>query len=469
MKEVFKPNTEIFKWGPIPFRLFYADSFNIALLVDFSKLFPGHRWPKALQLFKEGRVIWMNDFSELRESGGKLFMQEMLPKDRREKSRKRWKQSREVLNKIESKVEKTDLKKLIDNEFMKLWHEFHEKLENFWAHSILPELSNYGSDTILERELRKYIKDESELKSAMEILTAPTEMSFFQEEEIDLEKTNDLDRHQRKYFWIKNSYAQVEVLDVKFFAERKKNLEKNIKDKTIEFLKDAANKKKELQNEYNLPKKIIDIADAIADAIVWQDTRKKDIWIGLHYKDILLNEFANRHGINKDLLFNFHYYELERFNNKRLAEEAKKREYAFGDIIYKRIEILDSKTTLELWDKYAEEKVSKDIKEFSGIIASKGEAPIVKGKVKIILDPYKTESFNKGDILITTMTSPEFIFVMKNSSAIITDTGGLTSHAAIVSRELRKLCIVGTKIATKALKDGDLIEVDANTGVIRRL
>lgn len=65
------------------------------------------------------------------------------------------------------------------------------------------------------------------------------------------------------------------------------------------------------------------------------------------------------------------------------------------------------------------------------------------------------------------MTSPEYVFAMKKASAAITDTGGLTSHAAIVSRELDIPCIVGTKIATKILKDGDLVEVDANKSIVK--
>jgi pyruvate,water dikinase len=89
--------------------------------------------------------------------------------------------------------------------------------------------------------------------------------------------------------------------------------------------------------------------------------------------------------------------------------------------------------------------------------------------VKIVIDPRKVEDFSIGDILVTTMTTPEYIFVMKKAAAILTDTGGLTSHAAIVSRELGIPCIVGTKIATRVLKDGDLVEVDADSGVVRIL
>lgn len=72
-----------------------------------------------------------------------------------------------------------------------------------------------------------------------------------------------------------------------------------------------------------------------------------------------------------------------------------------------------------------------------------------------------------GDVLVTTMTHPEFLLLMKKASAIVTDEGGITCHAAIVARELGKPCIIGTKFATQVLKDGDMVEVDADSGVVR--
>lgn len=106
------------------------------------------------------------------------------------------------------------------------------------------------------------------------------------------------------------------------------------------------------------------------------------------------------------------------------------------------------------------------VKELKGIIASKGKA---RGKVNVVLNPETTKRFKKGEILVTTMTSPKFTVFLKSTSAIVTDGGGVLCHAAIVAREMKVPCIVGTKIATKVLKDGDLVEVDANNGIVRKL
>jgi pyruvate,water dikinase len=78
-------------------------------------------------------------------------------------------------------------------------------------------------------------------------------------------------------------------------------------------------------------------------------------------------------------------------------------------------------------------------------------------------------SIQKGEILVSPMTMPDFLPAMKKAAAFVTDEGGMACHAAIVAREIKKPCVVGTKNATKILKDGDLVEVDANNGVVRIL
>ncbi len=112
-----------------------------------------------------------------------------------------------------------------------------------------------------------------------------------------------------------------------------------------------------------------------------------------------------------------------------------------------------------------EKEIISDI--LTGQTAYKGKT---SGKVKIIFNPaLEGEKFNDSDILVTGMTRPEFLPLMEKASAFITDAGGILSHAAIIAREMKKPCIIGTKIATKVLKDGDLVEVDAERGVVRIL
>lgn len=88
------------------------------------------------------------------------------------------------------------------------------------------------------------------------------------------------------------------------------------------------------------------------------------------------------------------------------------------------------------------------------------------GKVVILKSPKEIEKVKAGDILVTKMTSPDFVPAMKKAAAIVTDEGGATSHAAIVSRELGIPCVVGTGDATKKLKDGFIVTVSGTDGVV---
>ncbi len=112
------------------------------------------------------------------------------------------------------------------------------------------------------------------------------------------------------------------------------------------------------------------------------------------------------------------------------------------------------------------DEIKEDIKEIKGQIAFKGK---VLGKVKLVLFREEVNKVEKGDILVSPMTTPDLLPAMEKAGAFVTDEGGITCHAAIVAREMKKPCIIGTKIATKVFKDGDMVEVDAERGIVKKI
>jgi len=109
------------------------------------------------------------------------------------------------------------------------------------------------------------------------------------------------------------------------------------------------------------------------------------------------------------------------------------------------------------------EKFSEEVK---GTTASAG---IAKGIVKIVKGVSDLAKVKKGDIMVAVTTHPDYVPAMRRTAGIVTDEGGITSHAAIVARELGIPCIVGTHHATKSLKDGDEVEIDGNAGFVRKI
>jgi len=117
------------------------------------------------------------------------------------------------------------------------------------------------------------------------------------------------------------------------------------------------------------------------------------------------------------------------------------------------------------------EEIVNNMGELKGVVACTGGLTKVRGRVKIVRksDITNIKDFDEGNILVSMATSPNFVPLMKKAAAIVTDGGGLTSHATIVSRELNKPCVVKTKVATQFLKDGDEIEVDLISGLVIKI
>jgi pyruvate,water dikinase len=99
----------------------------------------------------------------------------------------------------------------------------------------------------------------------------------------------------------------------------------------------------------------------------------------------------------------------------------------------------------------------------SGLGASPG---LATGRVRVLRKPDEGRQLQAGEVLVAPMTSPDWVPTMRRAAAVVTDSGGMTCHAAIVSRELRKPCVVGTRTATRVLRDGEEVTVDGSTGAI---
>lgn len=128
-----------------------------------------------------------------------------------------------------------------------------------------------------------------------------------------------------------------------------------------------------------------------------------------------------------------------------------------------KVYIVQSRPVTTMEKEIKEIKIKNDYVLLKGLGASRG---IASGPVKVIYSLGELNKIQEGDILVTKMTNPDMVVTMQKSKAIITDEGGMTAHAAIVSREIGIPCIVGTKEATKIFHDGQIVTVDGANGII---
>jgi len=207
--------------------------------------------------------------------------------------------------------------------------------------------------------------------------------------------------------------------------------------------------------------------------IVDKNTRKIK---AIEVKTKSIGLFRDERGNNRELSIPEHQQKQQVIPDtviKELARYGTKIELHYGKpqdiewaiekgIIY----IVQSRvvTTLKQNNKPAENLVAE-----KGAILLRGEvasAGIYTGKVKIVINPREINKVVEGDILVAHMTTPDWVPAMQKAGAIVTDEGGMTCHAAIVSREMGTPCIVGTEHGTTVLKEGQLITVDATKGLI---
>lgn len=261
------------------------------------------------------------------------------------------------------------------------------------------------------------------------------------------------DEFSKKYGWLHNSYLGKSELDKKHFLRlvNKKNVKLKLK-----------------KEKSKINKKYVRLIDAINYSIIVRDDRKKMFLILIEIMNNWLEKICKENNWN---LKEMEWLSLDEVQecingNVKLLQDAKgyyknkKRVYTLIDS-----KIVDIDENIFLKIKNINSKFEDKI-QIKGTIANKG---FVKGKVRVILNPNLKNDFKKGEILVTSMTRPDFVPLMQKAGAFVTDEGGLTCHAGIVARELNKPCIVGTKIATQFFKDGDLVEVDANNGFVRKI
>ncbi|MBS4036387.1 MAG: hypothetical protein KGZ85_18135 [Ignavibacterium sp.] len=378
-------------------------------------------------------------------------------------------------------------KKKIENlnldEIISIHREIDRRYFKFWYHAALIELYDPWGDDLLEEQIDKYY-GKNLPPEVINVMTISLKKSFLKKEYLDLFELvkkkikgkitrKDIERHRDKYYWINNGWNDVFELDFSYFSKRIDKIIKNIKIEKEKYRKiknerqDTLEKRRKFIFQYKFSKNLKNIFYFFEFLNFWRDFRKT---YACKIQDTLfkiIKEYSRRTGVKIDYLKALTAQEIDLIKNKRNIKNLKKRwECCF--MLYHRswkYSWFIGRKAEKIID-LLEKSFLKRTVQIEGMIGNKG---LVKGFVKIIKSVSDFKKMKKGNILVTMTTRTEFLPVMKKAKAIIADEGGITCHAAIVSRELSVPCIVGTQISTQVLKDGDLVEVDANKGIIRKI
>lgn len=352
--------------------------------------------------------------------------------------------------------------------FLFLWFVFLVDLGEYLGHVIDERLKFKNLTKKQIEEIKNYYfsspkpltfqKEGEDLKRIVRIYKKQYGKKIFAYRDLPEEIHRLLIKHKKQFEWITTIDLNLEPFSLKdYYASLKQMLILELK----------SNVRKHLDKEIkkSLGKEDVEFLELV-NRHLFLDNYAADVCAKL---DFLMSKLLSKHfGISFSELSWYSFQELEtlvekgiKLNKKDLKERKQYRVmvqldgdlgYFYGKDNFDKIKSL-------VHDNISFAKITK----IKGIISSIG---VAEGKVKVVKSKKDMSKVKVGDILVAPSTHPDLMPAIRHSAAVVTDTGGITSHAAIISRELGIPCIVGAKNATEILKDGDLVEVDANKGVV---
>lgn len=297
-----------------------------------------------------------------------------------------------------------------------------KELVSAWTYTLFAEFALYGAESVLAKRLERFDAETRQaIWGAFTLSDKPTFMTRIDKE---LQTTDNPQELAVKYSWIEDGYEGVTDNAKQYFEKRLKLLGENT-DGIAAIRKDRTTLTRDLKltaeevNALNLARKIAEMLDE----------RKE--WMMRMRRNVKVSANKIEHGWL----------------------------YENGKVI-----LVDENDTKELWNRYVDFKASSSA--VSGIVASNGGRHFISGEVVVVSKP--TESVAENKILVVPSTSPSYVPLMRKAKALVTDHGGMMSHAAIVAREFNLPCIVGTRQATKVLKNDDKVVLDLVKGEVSR-
>jgi phosphohistidine swiveling domain-containing protein len=326
--------------------------------------------------------------------------------------------------------------------------ELAERFEQLVDAGIAPQCYGYMTEVFSDQSwVHEYLRALNPQLSQEELVHVlePTHPSFLQQC-AQLAATASFDEVKKEYYWVRGSYYALPDLTSETLPHSE--------EKTVVPKQFTSEKQKALVH-------------VMEQAITLQDERKVNV-LRLNYaiQKILQLMREVRPEWSLDTLFALSPHELLQL----LSGDASVLEYV-GERNFQSVWVFGPESYCLTSKPEVVTPIFKlfelsTSRELTGHVAFRGK---VTGRVKIVLSEDDFNKVEEGDVLVAWMTRPEYVPVLKKVAAIITNEGGITCHAAIVARELKKPCIVDTKHATSVLKDGDMVEVDAETGKIKIL
>lgn len=369
-----------------------------------------------------------------------------------------------------------DYDKMSNEQLAQELKNYADTLLSFGIYATLPLfVEEYLEQTLLTAFTKRY---GNEAQAKFNTAVTPVKDATVIEEELALLELMDtpdkLAEHAKNYGWMANVGYFEDYFDIEHYRSRLEELKKKgTKREDIIAQREKHRKDfKELLKELADDPYLVTMTKTTNEAVFFRSYRTEMYYGSPRYLTGLFKEIAKRIGLDnyKDFVWLF-WKEIhdallagKKADTKRIAD--RKQCYCF---------LTDNDNKYYLWEgKEAQEihkafDASQEIKpgqvsEIKGQPAFPGK---MQGKAVVVTSADQMNKVQEGDILIAHATNVNYVPILKKVIAMVTEEGGILSHASIISREMRIPCVIGTKIATKVVKDGDQVEVDAENGIVK--
>jgi len=479
-------------------------------VIEYSKEMIGCPFTKILAS-NQGDKLWWGNYKQDIQDVGEHIIKTLEDKQQAGKYYADYKKFIESTVKLCESIRNSDISRLTKNQLLDNYAQFFEKVKKTYGLVWDVEAIEICLEHLIKKQLEELMKQpykKSEFNANYSLITTPPVLSCINQEQIEIyeialeissgKKLSELFNYdsdiilkrldsypniksalkklEKKYWWTSLGWTSREEKTMESFIADIKNILKENPDIAGELHRlktfvEKTKKEKEKEKIKNIisDKKMSFYLDIFEHYAVMHDWRKEMQMKSTAVFNKFLFEISRRyHHKYNDIVWCWPE-EIKKcvISGEINADEIESRKDALFVIITKDShELFVGERAIALRKKELDIELG-NIRDFKGIIASMGK---VIGKAKVCFSSADAiQKMKKGDILVASMTQPDYVPAMKKASAIVTDEGGITCHAAIISRELKIPCIVGTRIATKVLKDNQLIEVNANHGAVKIL
>ncbi|MBI2548714.1 hypothetical protein HYW21_05175 [Candidatus Woesearchaeota archaeon] len=392
---------------------------------------------------------------------------------------RQWQHYRKELQEYYTILNAADLSRCSEEEFLNYFMRFNELYLQEYAMPVITNSFAFFAENHLKELLGKHAE-----QYFIE-LTHPSKPSFSSRCESSLLTITEgakkqglkskavqqmITLHVKQFHWVENNYERALFLGKEHVEhEVKKRFEKAKGEQTkiTQNYETGNERKKEILDTLHASHELQLLVEFIDFFIHWQDDRKAACLEALYYQHEFLKEIVKRTSLPLEEVAATIYTEIPYLLNGKIDRKMLQERWQHAVIFMttdQKLHLYTNKEAALLTELVLPSPTQTTT--LQGTVASRGEDTTIRGKARIILTIDRAKHMQDGDILVTSMTRPDMVPLMKKARAIITNEGGITCHAAVICRELHIPCIIGTKVGTKVLKDGNDIELDLKIGKI---